>query len=152
MIDSMKIVRSDASNADFIELVQYLDEELAIKDGDNHAFYAQYDKIDKIKHTVLVYENNLAIGCGAMKEYEAEIMEIKRIFIRPNNRGKGIAAIILKELESWADELKYKKCILETGANNPEAIGLYKKNGYQIISNYSQYAGIDTSVCFEKEL
>lgn len=152
MNDRMKIVRSDASNADFIELVQYLDEELAIKDGDNHAFYAQYDKIDKIKHTVLVYENNMAIGCGAMKEYEAGVMEIKRIFIRPDNRGKGIAAIILKELELWAVELKYKKCILETGANNPEAIGLYQKNGYGIISNYSQYAGIDTSLCFEKEL
>lgn len=148
----MKIVRSNASNADFIELVKYLDEELAIKDGDNHAFYAQYDKIDKIKHTVLVYENNMAIGCGAMKEYEAGVMEIKRIFIRPDNRGKGIAAIILKELESWALELEYKKCILETGANNPEAIGLYKKNGYRIFSNYSQYAGIETSVCFEKEL
>ena len=148
----MKIVRSNASNADFIELVKYLDEELAIKDGDNHAFYAQYDKIDKIKHTVLVYENNMAIGCGAMKEYEAGVMEIKRIFIRPDNRGKGIAAIILKELESWALELEYKKCILETGANNPEAIGLYKKNDYHIISNYSQYEGIKTSVCFEKEL
>jgi putative acetyltransferase len=152
MIDRMKIVRSDASNPDFIELVKYLDEELVIKDGDNHAFYAQYDKIDKIKHTVLVYENNLPVGCGAMKKYEPEIMEIKRIFIRPDNRGKGIAAIILKELESWSDELKYKKCILETGANNPEAIRLYKKNGYRIISNYSQYAGIETSVCFEKEL
>ena len=152
MIERMKIVRSNASNADFIELVKYLDEELAIKDGDNHAFYAQYDKIDKIKHTVLVYENNLAIGCGAMKEYEAGVMEIKRIFIRPDNRGKGIAVNILKELELWAVELKYKKCILETGANNPEAIGLYKKNGYRIISNYSQYAGIETSVCFEKEL
>jgi putative acetyltransferase len=152
MIDRMKIVRSDASNPDFIELVKYLDEELAIKDGDNHAFYAQYDKIDKIKHTVLVCENDLAIGCGAMKEYEPETMEIKRVFIRPDNRGKGIAAIILKELESWSVELKYRKCILETGANNPEAIGLYKKNGYRIISNYSQYAGIETSVCFEKEL
>jgi putative acetyltransferase len=152
MIDRMKIVRSDASNPDFIKLVKYLDEELAIKDGDNHAFYAQYDKIDKIKHTVLVCENDLAIGCGAMKEYEPETMEIKRVFIRPDNRGKGIAAIILKELESWSVELKYRKCILETGANNPEAIGLYKKNGYRIISNYSQYAGIETSVCFEKEL
>lgn len=152
MNNRMKIVRSDASNQDFIELVKYLDEELAIKDGDNHAFYAQFDKIDKIKHTVIVYENDKAIGCGAMKEYASDIMEIKRIYIWPDNRGKGMAAIILKELESWARELNYKKCILETGANNPEAIGLYKKNGYGIISNYSQYAGIETSVCFEKDL
>lgn len=148
----MKIVRSDALNPDFIELVKYLDEELAIKDGDNHTFYAQFDKIDKINNTVIVYENGIAIGCGAIKKFGEGIMEIKRIYTSPENRGKGIAAIILKELESWADELGYKKCILETGTNNPVAIGLYKKNDYRIISNYAQYVGIETSVCFEKYL
>ncbi|HXS55103.1 MAG TPA: GNAT family N-acetyltransferase [Hanamia sp.] len=148
----MKIVRSDALNPDFIKLVKYLDEELTIRDGDNHVFYAQFDKIDNIRYTVIMYENDTPIGCGAIKKYGAGTMEVKRIYIKRENRGNGAAAIILKELESWANELGYKKCILETGTNNPEAIGLYKKNGYRVIVNYSQYAGIETSVCFEKDL
>lgn len=147
-----KLIRSDASNPDFLELVKYLDEELAVKDGDNHVFYAQFDKIDNIKHVVIVYENDQPIGCGAIKAFDADSMEIKRIYTRGESRGKGVAAIILKELESWSNELGYKKCILETGTNNPGAMWLYKKNGYVVIPNYAQYAGIDTSVCFEKAL
>jgi putative acetyltransferase len=70
----------------------------------------------------------------------------------PDNRGKGIAAQILNELEKWAKELNYKKCVLETGHKQPEAIALYKKNGYKQIPNYGQYIGIENSVCFEKLL
>ena len=57
---------------------------------------------------------------------------------------------ILAELETWAAELSFAKCILETGKRQPEAIGLYKKNGYKLIPNYGQYAEIENSVCFEK--
>jgi hypothetical protein len=55
-------------------------------------------------------------------------------------------------LENWAGELSYAKCILETGKRQPEAIGLYKKNGYKLIPNYGQYAEAENSLCFEKEL
>ena len=67
-------------------------------------------------------------------------------------RGEGIATIILKELEVWAAELHYEKCRLETGKKQPEAIELYKKNGYKVIPNYGQYEGVENSVCFEKSL
>jgi len=53
-------------------------------------------------------------------------------------------------LESWASELNFKYCVLETGKRQPEAIALYKKNGYQIIPNYGQYHGIENSICFQK--
>jgi len=68
----------------------------------------------------------------------------------PESRGKGAASRVLTELERWANELLYKKCILETGKKQPEAIALYKKNGYKLIPNYGQYAEIENSVCFEK--
>jgi hypothetical protein len=55
-------------------------------------------------------------------------------------------------LESWAAELSFQKCILETGIKQPEAIGLYKNNGFRQIANYGQYEGIENSVCFEKEI
>jgi putative acetyltransferase len=59
---------------------------------------------------------------------------------------------VLSELESWAAELGYPKCVLETGKRQPEAIALYEKQGYQRIPNYGQYIGVENSVCFEKVL
>ncbi len=148
----INIIRTDSDNKDFIELVKYLDADLAEKDGNDHSFYAQFNKINKIRHAVVAYENDRPVACGAIKEFSPESMEVKRMYTLPGNRGKGIATSVLRELEKWATELSYKKCMLETGKRQPEAIGLYKKNGYKIIPNYGQYAGIENSLCFEKEV
>jgi GNAT superfamily N-acetyltransferase len=147
-----KIIRTDSDNHDFIELVRRLDADLAERDGNDHSFYAQFNKIDKIRHAVVAYEDGQPMGCGAMKEYSPNSMEVKRMYTLPVGRGKGIASKVLKELEIWAAELSYGRCMLETGKRQPEAIALYKKNGYKIIPNYGQYAGIENSICFEKEM
>ena len=146
----IKTIRTDSDNPDFIELVKFLDADLAERDGQEHSFYAQFNKIQKIKYVVVAYEDSQPAGCGAIKEYAPDCMEIKRMYTAPANRGKGIASKVLSELEAWAAELSCAKCILETGKKQPEAIGLYKKNGYKLIPNYGQYAGIENSVCFEK--
>ena len=144
--------RTDSENKNFVKLVALLDEDLQRRDGDEHPFFAQYNKIDNIKNVVLVYENENPAGCGAIKKYNGNTVEIKRMFVLPEARGKGIATAVLIELENWARELNFSKCILETGKRQPEAIGLYKKSGYKIIPNYGQYQGIESSVCFEKEI
>ena len=146
------IKRTDSDNKDFIELVKHLDADLAKRDGDDHPFYAQFNKIDKIKHAVVAYENDTPVSCGAIKEFSPNIMEVKRMYTLPDCRGKGIATQILVELEKWAAELSCEKCILETGKRQTEAVALYKKNGYRLTPNYGQYAGIENSLCFEKEL
>lgn len=148
----IRTIRTNSDNLDFIQLVKHLDAELAERDGKDHAFYAQFNKIDKIKHVIVAYENDKPVGCGAIKEYAPDTMEIKRMYMSPESRGKGIASRVLRELEGWASELSYEKCILETGKKQPEAIGLYEKNGYRTIPNYGQYAGIENSLCFEKHL
>jgi putative acetyltransferase len=148
----IKLVRTDSDNRDFIGLVKLLDADLAAKDGKDHSFYAQFNKIDRIKYAIVAYENAKPISCGALKEYAPGIVEIKRMYTLPDNRGKGIAGKVLVELEKWASELAYQKCILETGKRQPEAIGLYKKSGYGPIPNYGQYAGIENSLCFEKSI
>lgn len=148
----IRLARTDSGNPDFIALVKLLDAELAIRDGDDHAFYDQFNKIDMIKNAVVVYENDQAIACGALKAYQPGVLEIKRMYTLPDHRGKGVASAVLAELEHWATDLSCEKCILETGINQPEAIALYKKNGYRQISNYGQYAGVETSLCFEKRL
>lgn len=146
------IARTDSDNKDFIALVKLLDAELAEIDGDDHVFYAQLNKTDKIKHVIVAYKNERPISCGAIREYSPVSTEIKRMYTLPEERGKGTATKVLNELEKWAVELFYQKCILETGLRQPDAIRLYEKNGYKQVPNYGKYAGIENSVCFEKEL
>ena len=144
--------RTNSDNKDFIHLVKLLDAELAELDGDEHEFYAQLNKTDKIKHVIVAYENDKPVSCGAIREYSPAIMEVKRMYTLPGYRGKGIATRVLNELESWAAELTYQKCILETGKRQPDAIWLYQKNGYKVTPNYGKYVAMENSVCFEKEI
>ena len=144
--------RTLSDNVDFQNLVSLLDEDLKIRDGDEHAFYAQFNKIENIRNIIVFYVDNKPIGCGAFKEYDQKKVEIKRMFVRPEYRGLGIGLNILKELELWASELNYSECILETGKNQPEAIRLYQKAGYAIIKNYGQYENIENSICMTKAI
>ena len=146
----IKIIRTNSENEDFRELVKLLDKELAERDGDAHPFYAQYNKIDKIKYAVVAYLDNIPVGCGAIKGYSEKTVEVKRMYVLTANRSQGIGAIVLGELEKWAEELNFSELILETGKAQPEAIRLYTKSGYTIIPNYGQYEGIDNSVCMKK--
>ena len=146
------LVRTNSENKDFQNLVRQLDADLKIRDGEENLFYAQFNKIARIKFVIVAFEGEIAVGCGAIKEYADNIMEVKRMYVVQNKRGKGFASSILKELEKWTKELKYKKCVLETGKKQPEAIELYKKNGYEIISNFGQYENVENSICFEKVL
>lgn len=145
-------IRTNSLNEDFRKLVTKLDAYLKICDGKEHLFYAQLNKTEDIKNVVISYDDGQPIGCGAVREYSYEIMEVKRMYVLPHKRGQGIASSILKELELWTVELNFKKCILETGKNQPEAIQFYKKNGYNIIPSYGHYLNIENSVCFEKML
>ena len=146
------IQRVDSNHADFLHLVKLLDADLAIRDGEDHTFYAAFNKVDSIKHAIVGYQNGQPASCGAFKHFNKESVEIKRMFVKPAYRGKGVAKLVLTQLENWAWELGYKKCVLETGQKQPEAIQLYTGSGYYIIPNYGQYAGVENSVCMEKIL
>ena len=148
----IEIERTDASNPQFKALVKLLDAELAVRDGEDHSFYDQFNQLDTIKNVVLGYENGQAIACGAIKKYDDQAMEVKRMYCLPSTRGHGVATVLLEALETWALELGFSQCILETGIKQPEAIRLYEKNGYHRIPNYGQYAGVETSLCFDKQL
>lgn len=148
----IRLIRTDSGNNDFIRLVKDLDAVLAETDGEEHSFYSQFNKVDLIRHVVLAYQNGIPISCGAIKQYDSKTMEIKRMFTLSEYRGKGTASLVLLELENWASEMNFEKCILETGKRQIEAIRLYKKCGYHIIPNYGQYSGIENSVCFMKDL
>ena len=148
----IQILKCNSNDKDFITLVKLLDADLALRDGEDHAFYNQFNKIDNIQHALVLFINNQPVSIGAIKEFNSDSMEVKRMYTLPKYRGQGLATNVLLELENWTKELGYKKCVLETGKRQPEAIELYKSKGYKIIPNYGQYIGIDNSICFEKIL
>lgn len=145
------IKRTTSEDSDFQKLVVFLDQDLKIKDGEEHSFFAQYNKLDSIKNVVVYYLDGIAVGCGAFKHFDEITVEIKRMFVLPEFRGKGIAYEILNELESWATEIGYSEYILETGKKMIEAIKLYERAGYSRIPNYGQYENIESSVCMKKK-
>jgi len=144
--------RTDSANDSFLKLVKKLDAELKIRDGEEHEFYAKLNTVENIKQVIIAYKENSVIGCGALREYSPGIVEIKRMYVDEDKRGMGIATKILLQLEMWARECGYEKCILETGINQPEAIALYHKNQFSVIPNYGKYESMKNSVCFEKYL
>jgi len=147
-----RLEKVSSSDEAFVALVRQLDADLAIRDGDENAFYAQYNGLEAIQHVLVLYLNEVPAACGAIKEYNVSSAEVKRMFTAPEFRGNRLGAVVLNALEAWAAELGYKRCILETGLRQPEAIRLYEREGFQRILNYDPYLGMENSFCFEKVL
>lgn len=147
----MKLLKTNSNHPDFQKLTQLFDEYLVEIDGDEKDFFAQYNQI-YIDNVIVCYEDEIAVGCGAFKEYEPTVAEIKRMFVLPEKRGKGIASTVLKALEIWAKEKGFQHAILETSNQLTNAISLYQKSGYEVIPNYGQYIDVESSVCMKKIL
>lgn len=145
----MKLIRTNSDNLDFKKLSALFDDYLVDIDGDERDFFAFYNNV-QLDHVLVVYENSEAVGCGAFKKYDENTAEIKRMFVHPTHRNKGIAKFVLKELENWASDFGFTSFVLETSPKLTSAIALYEKTGYQFIPNYGQYIGIENSVCMKK--
>lgn len=148
----ISLIRTTSENADFTTLIAALDEDLYQRNGEAQLKYRPYNKVDMIRNVVLVAVDGKPVGCGAFKKFDDESVEIKRMFVYREMRGKGLSAKILRELEKWAVEEGYSKAVLETGQKQVEAIGLYTKAGYCLTENYGQYIGMEDSICYRKEL
>jgi GNAT superfamily N-acetyltransferase len=148
----IRIQRVNNENLDFQELVRLLDAELAERDGAEHAFYAQFNGIETLDKVILLFEGEQAVACGAFKPFDAQSIEIKRMYVRAGQRGKGYAGKVLAALEEWARDEGYTCTVLETGKRQYEALGLYQKHQYERIENFAPYVGIANSLCFAKPL
>lgn len=148
----IELLKTDNKNIDFIELTKLLDEDLWARYGDVQANYDKHNTIDYINEAIVIYKNKLPVACGAFKEYSLDSAEIKRIFVKKENRQQGFAKLIVSKLEESVKKQGYKYSILETGQKQLEAINLYKNIGYEIIENYVPYVGNSNSVCMKKIL
>jgi len=147
----VKFIRTNSDNPDFRSMVNALDEDLNVRNGDIQRQYDQYNKIDRIKHAMVIYFDNEPIGCGCFKTFDNKTVEMKRMFVLPEMRGKQLAAQMLQELEKWAVEESNSMAVLETGRRQVEAQRLYSIAGYSLTENYGQYVGMEDSICYRKE-
>jgi putative acetyltransferase len=97
-------------------------------------------------------DDGKAVGCGALVPMDENVVEVKRMFVAPEERGHGIATQILDELEHLARKFDYDAMRLETGVKQPESIALYGKAGFYRIPNFPPFEADSSAVCFEKRI
>jgi putative acetyltransferase len=146
------IISTQSDNKDFHSLVNLLDDELNSTYGKVQDQYDKLNKINNVDTVIIVYQDNNLVGCGCFKIFNKDSIEIKRMFVKAEVRGNGIAKMLLLELEKWAVEKGFSTSILETGIKQMAAMRLYAKLGYSRINNYGPYAGNANSICFSKDL
>ena len=144
--------RTTGDNKDFQLLVKELDYELWVELQEDQATYDQFNIVTNVLTAVVVYINNEPVACGCFKPFNLETVEIKRMFVRKDYRGKGVSKKVLSELERWAREQCFKYAVLETSMHFETACKLYTSSGYKIISNYGPYVDLPESVCMKKQL
>jgi len=150
-IDELKYHFCETDDFRFVQMASDLSLELSSRYGDKQA---QYEPFNKVKSGVamVVMDRNLTVACGCFRPYDDATVEIKRMYVTSQYRGKGIARELLARLEIRMAALGYRVAILETGCKQPEAIRLYEKSGYERTPNYGPYVNMPDSVCFKKNL
>lgn len=149
----MKIVQVSHNDSDLHALINKLDEDLFQRYPEDEVFALDFSVPD-IKDIVFLvaYIDGEPVGCGAIRPLDDTYVELKRFYVDPTYRRKGIAAAILHHLEERANELKFQYIRLEAGAPQPEAIHFYMKHGYYEIDRYGEYVNCLSSLCYEKKL
>jgi putative acetyltransferase len=157
--DGLEIVMEDPATPDAQELIRRLNADLAARYGPEDDGSGEFSPADvRVPRSAFVVArlDGRAVGCGALRPMmEAGFegcAEIKRMYVSPEARGRGLGGAILARLEGLARGFGYARSVLETGTAQPEAIRLYERSGYGRIPSYGPYADDPRSVCFAKAL
>ena len=150
----MDYVRTDGKNEDFIENCRLLDMDLDRRVGRQikREKYQKFNQLDEIREAIVVYDHGRAVGGGAIRRYDDENIELKRVFVHNEYQGQGIGSRLVSLLIEWAAELGYRRMILETGELLAESCAVYKKLGFAVIPNYGPYADMPESLCMAREI
>lgn len=150
---SIRVRRTTFGDPDLRPLIAELDAELhRIYDRVQDA-YDTFNALPADTPAVLAADGDGIVGCGSFKLDGREV-EIKRVFVAPHARRRGVAAVVMRELEAWAREAGATHAVLETGYLQAAAIALYEQLGYARTEPFGPYAaeGLDASVCMRKPL
>ena len=152
MKPTIKVVKTTSENPDFISLIKIFDTFLWERYPELKKDYWGNNVIEFNANVFLVYLDEKPVASGCFKKYNANTVELKRMFVSPEARGLGLAQLVIKELETEAKSQGFETMILETLYKQIEAIGLYQKVGFSIVDNYEPYVGLLNSVCMSKAI
>jgi GNAT superfamily N-acetyltransferase len=147
----IEIRRTTNDHPDFASLVAGLDADLWARYGEVQGQYAPLN-ILQVDTAVVAYLDRTPAGCGCFKRFDETSVELKRVYVPPALRGRGVARAIVASLEDWARELGIRTMILETGNLQHEAIALYGKLGYERTAPFPPYCDMPASICMRKHL
>lgn len=149
------IAAEPLSSADVLDLIARLDAELTERypnPADNH-FELTAEQVGDGRGVFLVARGGgRPVGCGALRALDDRTGEIKRMYVDPAHRSRGVAGRLLAELERRARELGLDRLVLETGERQPESIRLYQRAGFVRIDRFGEYLDSPASVCMGKAL
>lgn len=150
----MRFEYTDTVSPDFILLCGELDHSLNAQVGgeENRSEYIKHNQLKDIKDVIVVYDNDIPVGCASFKRFDEECAEVKRVFLREDYRGKGISKKIMELIETYAKEKGFQYLIVETGKHMTTAVNLYQSIGFQTIPNYGPYKDMAGSVCMKKQI
>lgn len=127
-------------------------EEVAAEEAAYLAELGPEDVVPPVGTFLVANLDGVPVGCAALRRHDAGIGEVKRVWVDPGARGRGIARALMAHVEAVAVELGYRRIVLETGLRQPEAISLYESLGYRRRAVYGRYRDSPLSVCMEREL
>lgn len=152
--NQIKLIQVTPQDEDLHMLITKLDKYLLEQYPVEEVFVVDFTDVAKVNDMVFIvaYLDHIPVGCGAIRQLDERSTELKRFFVDEPYRNRGIAKMILEELESRAKALHFKTIKLEAGEEQPEAICFYKKNGYLLIEKFGEYVNSESSVCYEKHI
>lgn len=148
----MEIRQVTADSLDFRTLAAALDAYYFSLVGDIQLQYAEPNRPENMNALLVVYEAEMPIACGAWKAVDGKKAELKRIYVRPEYRRRGIATALIRALEEDAAATGRRKLILETAVDTASSHSLYFSLGYQLREYYGSPAGAENCLCFHKEI
>jgi putative acetyltransferase len=122
------------------------------EEGANHFRLDPEEVADGRGAFLVAYIGGQPVGCGAVRRIDPAVAEVKRMYVAPEARGRGVGRQVLLQLEAEARRLGATRLVLETGPRQPEALALYSRAGFVEIPNFGNYVGCEFSVCMAKEL
>ena len=151
---AVEIVRCTTAAPEFQSLVRGLDAELRERYGEVQSLYAPLNKVVEIETAVVALDtaSRTPLGCGCFKQHAPGTIELKRMYVAPQSRGRRIGAQLVSALEDWARTLGYTAAVLETGNRQHEAVALYTRCGYVRTQNFPPYDALPASICMRRNL
>ena len=120
--------------------------------SDKRAGFVPFNASADIPFVLLAYIDSQPVGCAGLKRYSDDDTEVKRVWVEPAYRRRGIANALMEQIEEKARNLGYRRVILQTRPIMPDAVALYTKRGYELIPNYPPYDQLEGAVCYAKTL